>query len=251
MKRTCALFATLPVVFCSIGIANGDVLSYDFVGYRSTVVQTGGIAGVHVTYPVQGGFGLRLDGDGHAAFEGVDAVLGPPAFYQSLGELFNMTALTGSVIDDTNIAFAGPAPNGWGPEVVVAIDVTFKNDLVMLTGGYDENDVACDGFRFELNAVGRLHGTARPGDTNDNDIVDGWDYKNLVAQFGRAPDAESADFNGDGIVDLEDFAILRNHFGSGVASAPDARFGSTIPEPATLILMATGLPLLLKSKRRK
>jgi len=93
--------------------------------------------------------------------------------------------------------------------------------------------------------------TPTPGDTNRDYIVDSADYENLMAQFGGPPGAESADLNGDGMVDLEDFAIMRTRLGSGVASAPDARFGVTTPEPATLILAAAGLPLLLKRRRNR
>jgi hypothetical protein len=68
------------------------------------------------------------------------------------------------------------------------------------------------------------------GDTNDDQIVDNLDYNNLVAQFGGLPGVDSADFNGDGIVDLADFAIMRGNFGAGgTASAPEA--GATTPEP--------------------
>jgi len=87
------------------------------------------------------------------------------------------------------------------------------------------------------------------GDTNGDGIVDAIDCSNLVAQFGDVPGAESADFNGDGFVDLEDFAILRGNFGFGVPSAPDGDRAAPIPEPATLIMLAGGLPLLLKRKR--
>ena len=91
---------------------------------------------------------------------------------------------------------------------------------------------------------------ATVGDTNADDVVDGRDYDNLVAQFGGLPGAESADFNGDGIVDLHDFAIQRANFNSGVESAPDGESGATTPEPATLIFLAGGLPFLRRRKSR-
>ena len=91
-----------------------------------------------------------------------------------------------------------------------------------------------------------------PGDTNRDYIVDDLDLASLVAQFGGAPDVESADFNGDGFVGLEDFAILRACFGSGVvAAAPEAELVAVTPEPATMILLAGGLPLLLRLRRRR
>ena len=88
------------------------------------------------------------------------------------------------------------------------------------------------------------------GDTNGDYIVDHEDLAIFNAQFGLRAPGMSCDFDGDDDVDLEDFRILRGHFGSGVVSAPDAEFAATTPEPATLILLAGGLPLLLRRRRR-
>lgn len=91
-------------------------------------------------------------------------------------------------------------------------------------------------------------GPPTPGDTNDDDIVDASDYGNLIAQFGGPPGVDSADFNGDIFVDLADFAIMRGNFGFGVSS-PDAEFGATTPEPATLTVLALGgLAILRRHK---
>ena len=87
-------------------------------------------------------------------------------------------------------------------------------------------------------------------DTNADGIIDHADYENLVAQFGGAPGDESADFNGDGRVDLADFAILRGSFDSGVESASLVVPGASVPEPATLIFMLAGAVGLVAGKRR-
>lgn len=114
-------------------------------------------------------------------------------------------------------------------------------ELSIYDGRYDDN-------------IGGLEVTIRPaamGDTNLDDIVDERDYANLAAQFGHPPSAESADFNGDGIVDLDDFAIQRANLGLAIASAPAGESGAIAPEPATLIiLMAGGLPLLMPRRVR-
>lgn len=88
------------------------------------------------------------------------------------------------------------------------------------------------------------------GDTNRDFLVDHLDYANLIAQFGGAPGAESADFNGDGFVDLEDFCILRKYYGSGVVAAPGADLSATTPEPATLIMLLGGIPFLGRRSHR-
>ena len=92
---------------------------------------------------------------------------------------------------------------------------------------------------------------ASMGDTNGDDIVDGFDLAIFNAQLGLRGPGMSCDFDGDDDVDLEDFAILRSYFGSGVVSAPDAEFAAATPEPATIILLAGGLPMLLKRRRRR
>ena len=96
-----------------------------------------------------------------------------------------------------------------------------------------------------------VEGVVIPGDSNGDGVVDDLDYGNLIAQFGGAPGANSADFNGDSIVDIEDLAILRGNFGFGAASAPDAEFGATAPEPATLAIWTAGGAVLLVCRRRR
>ncbi|MDP6633407.1 MAG: hypothetical protein QGG42_00735 [Phycisphaerae bacterium] len=250
---TSVLCAILSVVFCSFSVAHANAttsLSYEFLVHESSVLQTGGLAGVYIPYPVEGGFRLVMDGNGGAVFQDVDAELGPPAFYQSFGELFNTNVLTGKVINDTTIAFTGLTQGGI-PGLAIRIDATFQDNLVTLTGGFDENDLVWDGFRYDLRAVGRLAGTAIPGDTNGNDAVDERDYDNLIAQFGGDPGDESADFNHDGVIDLKDFVILRKNFGAGVQAAPGAGFAGTVPEPAALLLITAGLPAILRRKGKK
>jgi hypothetical protein len=102
-------------------------------------------------------------------------------------------------------------------------------------------------FTYEIDYA-EVRITSVPGDTDTDRDVDDIDYNNLVAQFGLAPPAESpsADFNGDNIVNLDDFIIMRENFGYGAAPPPgDAH---SVPEPIVpLVLVAAG-PILLKRK---
>ena len=132
-----------------------------------------------------------------------------------------------------------------------------------LRGGsfsYDVGDLAASSHHYygyptpEYSAIGfRVSEVPEPatmGDTNGDHIVDVTDYNNLVAQFGGPPGADSADFNYDRFVDLDDFAIMRGNFGFGVVAAPDAEFGAVTPEPATISPLALcGLAMVRRRKR--
>jgi len=88
--------------------------------------------------------------------------------------------------------------------------------------------------------------TTTPGDTNGNGIVDAYDLDRFENQFGGAPSGDSADFDDNGIVDLDDFAILRGNWLFGVVpTAPEPA-----PEPATMSLLALGGLMVLRRRRK-
>ena len=81
---------------------------YKFLPNKSTVVQTGGFAGVTETYGVSGRFKLTVDLAAQtASFDWVEAVLTDGPFVQdpNLGSLFNMTALTATSVTAGTIVF--------------------------------------------------------------------------------------------------------------------------------------------------
>ena len=86
-----------------------------------------------------------------------------------------------------------------------------------------------------------------PGDADGDGDVDAADYIMVKTHFGGAPAAgtegSGGDFNGNGTVDWNDLQELMSGLSSGTGGAP-------IPEPATLIILAVGLPALLKRRRR-
>ena len=85
-----------------------------------------------------------------------------------------------------------------------------------------------------------------PGDVDGDGDVDLADMSFFEAQFGdAAPGEDSCDFDDDGDVDLDDLAVMRDNFGY-VSPAPSA----ATPEPTTLIMLAAGLSVLSKRKRR-
>ena len=77
-----------------------------------------------------------------------------------------------------------------------------------------------------------------PGDATLDRTVDLDDFARLRNNFGTGDTWAEADFNGDDTVNLDDFAILRNNFGAHA------------PEPATLAILAMGGAWLAFRRRR-
>ncbi|MEM6748835.1 MAG: dockerin type I domain-containing protein [Planctomycetota bacterium] len=84
-----------------------------------------------------------------------------------------------------------------------------------------------------------------PGDANNDGVVDLLDFDVLAQSFGSntGNGASDGDFNGDGAVDLLDFDILAQNFG---ATSPSA-----VPEPASLGALGVGGVVLLRRRRRR
>jgi len=132
-------------------------------------------------------------------------------------------------------------------------DISDWASILGATSGEDYTlayNAAGDLAGYTVLSMGVVLDPPTPGDTNDDDIVDTLDLTNLVAQFGGPPDVESGDFTGDVFVGLEDFAIMRDNYGFGLPTAPDAGSATTTPEPATLTLLALGGLAVLRRTRR-
>jgi hypothetical protein len=83
---------------------------------------------------------------------------------------------------------------------------------------------------------------ARPGDYNGDGLVDANDFAAWRSTFGSTADA-SADGNGDGIVDAVDYAVWRkNRTSTGAGSTTTGP--ASVPEPEALAFVMTGLAVL-------
>jgi hypothetical protein len=145
--------------------ASAETNTYVFLPGQSTVVQTGGIAGVHWTYSVEGLFQLTVDPDaGTASLAHVNANAtddSPLRRTLDPNEVFNMTSLLGAVLDDTMISFTGKAADGSD----VLITVTIEDDLAYLVGQTIPPPNTADFFLFSLDAVAQRKyggGTGEP-----------------------------------------------------------------------------------------
>jgi hypothetical protein len=83
------------------------------------------------------------------------------------------------------------------------------------------------------------------------------DFETLESNFGMAGGWAEGDFSGDGQVTAIDFEILQQFFGSSISgsevvSTADRQriedFARTIPEPTTMLLLATILPLAARRR---
>jgi len=100
-----------------------------------------------------------------------------------------------------------------------------------------------------------------PGDADWDGDVDMMDYNHFLAQFGGpapgGPTDPDADFNDDGMVDMADFKQLHANFGmvsgNGIHGGSGAPLMAPVPvpEPVTLLVLAAGVPLLLRSPVRR
>lgn len=85
-----------------------------------------------------------------------------------------------------------------------------------------------------------------PGDTNGDGTVDLRDFSVLRQNFGRRDATrQMGDFDADGAVMLNDFNILKQRFGTSIGDA------ASVPEPATLVLLICGTPILIGWVRRR
>ena len=92
-----------------------------------------------------------------------------------------------------------------------------------------------------------VSGLSTPGDADRDGDVDAADYIALKTNMGQPTGATTADgdFDDDGDVDWDDLQILQGNYGAGSPGAT-----GTIPEPATLGLLAFGAMAILRRRRR-
>jgi hypothetical protein len=143
--------------------------------------------------------------------------------------------------------------NGFVPQLGDSFDILDFNaiasgtsatvSLPELTGrnSWDASSLYTDGL---IVVVAMLD-----GDTDNDRDVDTDDYNAFVAVFGDTGDRWT-DFNSDGLVDLTDFVMLRENFGTDIfgVSAMEAKLST--PEPGTLILLLTCGSALVKLRRK-
>ncbi len=167
----------LLLILLTVCAANRSVQAetsiYVFDPNQSTVIQTGGFAGVNETYGIEGKFQLTVDFDaGIASFDMVDANLTEPTgflYTQSLGVLFNMTGLLGIVVDDTAIEFEGKTADGTQSDV--SLKLSLIDDSAHITGNTTPPPNSADMFFYDIDAVARKKYAGGTGEPNDPYLI--------------------------------------------------------------------------------
>ncbi|MFW6146351.1 MAG: dockerin type I domain-containing protein [Planctomycetota bacterium] len=137
--------------------------------------------------------------------------------------------------------FALTHPSAIGPvwdlaEVVVRPAANVRLDFTIGHAGTD----LTEGIDISFVAPGMPD---LPGDVNGDGTVDLDDFVILKSHFGMVGNAVrcDGDLDGDGDVDLDDFVALKKNFGATATAAP---------EPAALALLAAGWACLPARRRR-
>ncbi len=178
--------------------------TYVFLSDQSKVVKTGGIAGVHETYPIEGQFSLTVDFDtGMALFSQVDANLIDESgllYERVLGVIFNMAELLGTVVDDTTIEFVGKTADGMESDILLTL--TFRGDSVHLTGRTVPPPNSADFFIYELDAVASKKYGGGTGESNGPYLIYTAEQMNAI---GAEPNDRDKHFKLMADVDLSGY----------------------------------------------
>jgi hypothetical protein len=168
---------TLLLILLTICAVNRPIQAetsiYVFDSNQSIVVKTGGFASVQETYSVTGQFQLIVDSDiGIASFEKVNASLTDETdsvYGQSLDEIFNMTGITATVIDDTTIEFEGKTADG--TESNVRLKLSFSDDSAHLTGQTTPPPNSAYMSIYEIDTVATRKYASGTGEPNDPYLI--------------------------------------------------------------------------------
>jgi len=185
-------------------IASAETSTYAFLSEQSKLVKVGGFAGVHETYPIEGQFRLTVDFDAGVAWFGqVDASLideGGLLYERSLGVIFNMAELLGTVVDDTTIDFVGKTADGM--ESTILLTLILGDDSAHLAGRTVPPPNSADFFIYELDAAASKKYGGGMGEPNDPYLIYTAEQMNVI---GAEPNDWDKHFKLMADIDLSGF----------------------------------------------
>lgn len=227
---------------------------YNLVPQHSTLLQTGGFAGVEQRYRLRGDYDFvqgwgddwsSLTRSARFANADIRAPLGDllPAFID-VDELLNLEGLRGELLPlgapfDV-YRFRGIINDGIpaSPAESSRIDLfaALLGPWMYVYGETTPPPHTADYFEYELKMVARR---GRWADWNEDGVVDAADYT-LARDEDPAMVADWLDQYGSAGPDMETFAVLA----SAAASSATA-----VPEPATVLLLALAVTLVPRTRR--
>lgn len=175
---------------------------YVFQQDRSSLIQSGGIAGIRRNYSVKGKFDLTINFEaGTALLKNVDANAideSSPEYTLDPNEVFNITSLEGLVINDTRIEFTGQSHDGSD----VNITVTFEDDLIHLIAETTPPPNSADFFIFEMDAIAKRKYNGGTGESNNPYLIHTAEQMNAI---GTKPNDWDKHFKLTADIDLSAF----------------------------------------------
>ena len=145
--------------------------------------------------------------------------------YLTTGATFNLNFVGTDIIDELRIDSFLQLAGTWGAP---GSGAAYVSNLLSGTGWLD--------VKTGL--------TIMPGDTNEDKVVDAFDFITLKKNFGKSSGATQADgdFNTSGTVNWADLSILMNHMGP-------ASPATSVPEPCSAMLLVFGAAAMLRRRR--
>jgi len=186
--------------------------------------------------------------------------LGSPEFTVEITGIGGTQTAPGYTIDQLTLPATGLGNLVLSNVPIIVLDVTgsdggyidgiigmnlFGNRALVIHGGYVPG-VIMPTYSDPFIGITALPVT--PGDANKDGVVNFTDYLILGQNFGLAGGWTSGDFNSDGIVNFSDYLALSQNFGSGGLGGLDSAY-SSVPEPATLSILARGLFGLIRRRK--
>jgi GH35 family endo-1,4-beta-xylanase len=164
------------------------------------------------------------------------------------GLVINSTAAFDAIYNQLTSGYANGAWSGFG---VMSTAAAANSNLIHKTAlGFGTSDAlgvtSFQGIPIANPSI--LIAYALSGDANLDGTVNALDFNAVASNFGvDSTSWVGGDFNYDGTVNTADFILLSDNFNLSLSSPP---LGNVVPEPSSLLVLATSAALLRRRVRR-